>query len=601
MVAGSLVWFIVQPRVSSNVSLLAGLELSILGAVFVLFALWGRNVKQHHFCARCEYDLTGIVRQTDTCPECGCDLTNAKAICHTSKKIRHRHLIFGFMVIALGIFFLQVDVISKWEDFDWISYKFDKWVISDAMREIRDDGAENVQELTRRIGAEKLSQRNAEKLIDQLLVEYHQGADQFGIHMLFSVLSEHYQWRLDQSKSLMTPRGNRQMRFTKNTITLNRRIPIFIMPLSTNSPFTYQKVSAENVQYVVTLDGKQIGEYKWQGPLHRWPIICTKLHLTDKAFVEMVGKSVTLNIHVQCTLKSLTGSGETLDLAFDNTQMVNVVDAQTSTDYFVSESEHAEKIDKSWQKSIVRPYETGTHFWLFFKDNPLSLSMSLWAQYDNREIEIGKVYLHTQDYGNWVLVTGPVLPDHPSHVNLLLKPDAEYARYINATETYWDQPMTRQQVPIYSQSLKIKTDLTDLQDEQWPVDRVFRAADGSVRFRVKGMYSGLYFNRRMQVWHNDRWVSPNDHPEMVMTCIDQPEDYSDVSIYGLPENMPVLKMRLLRGSHKPWVELVRYPDMPIANDIENATASCIGSHEQYESPEEILAEVMDDIFDGSGN
>ena len=84
-------------------------------------------------------------------------------------------MFIAFAMLGLGIVFLRVDLVNKFNELEWIEYKFDAWVVADAIKEMDADSdldeRDNFDELVRRINGDKLSdvqkQRIAQRLIDQ--------------------------------------------------------------------------------------------------------------------------------------------------------------------------------------------------------------------------------------------------------------------------------------------------------------------------------------------------------------------------------------------------------------------------------------------------
>src|SRR5690348_5115483 len=67
-------------------AMLAGIALIVMG-------VRGRHVGDHPYCRKCGFDLFGVVERTH-CPECGADVTAAKAV-RIGSRVRRRGILGG--------------------------------------------------------------------------------------------------------------------------------------------------------------------------------------------------------------------------------------------------------------------------------------------------------------------------------------------------------------------------------------------------------------------------------------------------------------------------------------------------------------------------
>ena len=589
----ALVWFIVQPRVSHNISLIIGLELAAFGALAVLYALWGRHQIQHHFCARCEYDLTGIINQTDTCPECGCDLTNKKAICHTSKKIRFRSLIFGFLVIAAGILCLQVDVIEKWQEIEWVEYKFNAWVILDALSELDNatdvDDAWNVDVLRRRIRDDELSKTQMQEVAQSIfrkpinVPKLHMASDVVYQLMCKNMLTD------KQLQVVLTPLTSTQVMMTKPSLALDSKTMLFASGDQNMFYFlSASLIELRDIHYELRLDGRLIKEYDIPGPNFDWPFVCMNLMLKSADFKDLVGQTGSLEFHVQGQASLVQYPDRSpVSLSFVDKQDVSIVDVDGQTDYFEFDPAKQKQVDASWVKTLIRPDSTGTDFWLAFEDLPVGLAMTLWAEYDEKEIQVGIVEtLEGREELDWFVCHGPVLDDLPEHVNLVLKPDVVVGQLVRRTGYFWSKPIHMKNVPTRStyqppESEKIDPDsfegLTEMMQtrkeydvEKYPISHVYRDAQGRIHFRGYGSLAGLRFYARLQVKHGGQWTSlvkpcslDIEAYELVsnLSYRDGDEDVPDQShiiVSGISPQQKHVAMRMVLDSSEPWGVYLEY-------------------------------------------
>jgi hypothetical protein len=148
------------------IAVVVGLGLAWLG--------WrGRRVDDHPLCRRCQYDLVGSEPSTETCPECGADLTPPRAVC-----IGHRRRLR--LVLAIGMLMLLAALggggaigwgIAK--GFDFNPYK-PLWMLrseatsGSATNPKRAAAAE--QEILARLTNRKLSSRQITSIVDEALL-----------------------------------------------------------------------------------------------------------------------------------------------------------------------------------------------------------------------------------------------------------------------------------------------------------------------------------------------------------------------------------------------------------------------------------------------
>ncbi len=60
--------------------------LAVVGIALLIWCFRGKRIGDHPVCRRCDFDLTGLPKESGRCPECGADLSRTRAI-----RIGHRH------------------------------------------------------------------------------------------------------------------------------------------------------------------------------------------------------------------------------------------------------------------------------------------------------------------------------------------------------------------------------------------------------------------------------------------------------------------------------------------------------------------------------
>lgn len=150
--------------------------LTLVGAAFVVgFALaligWrGKRIDDHPLCRRCKYDLFGTDAIPKQCPECGSLLAKPRATRLGNRRRRRAMLTVGIVISLSSLTGGGLFGWSKAKDFDWYPYK-PLWMLQP---EIEKDpsvrGARKATtEILRRLGNDKLSNRQVRNLVDHAL------------------------------------------------------------------------------------------------------------------------------------------------------------------------------------------------------------------------------------------------------------------------------------------------------------------------------------------------------------------------------------------------------------------------------------------------
>ncbi len=110
---------------------LAGFLL-LLSIALLVVGLRGYAIDRHPLCRKCGFDLTGKPETSTRCPECGADLSLAKAIRIGHRRRRRGALAAGIGLLVLTLAFAGVATWSAVEDFDWEQVKPTWLVIHEA-------------------------------------------------------------------------------------------------------------------------------------------------------------------------------------------------------------------------------------------------------------------------------------------------------------------------------------------------------------------------------------------------------------------------------------------------------------------------------------
>ena len=147
--------------------ILSALPLLALGLLLIKRGFLPRRPGSEPRCRACGYDITG--NQSGVCPECGADLSPAKAV--TSGQGRRRVMAgsLGLLAIAAGVACLTPQVRDAILMFDWYSLRPDGWVMRDLAAPSEADQIRALGELRWRIREGKLSRERQREVIATLL------------------------------------------------------------------------------------------------------------------------------------------------------------------------------------------------------------------------------------------------------------------------------------------------------------------------------------------------------------------------------------------------------------------------------------------------
>lgn len=143
----------------------------VIGLVLVVIGIRGTTVDHHPHCRKCAFDLIGTP-DANTCPECGADLAEPRAIRPYAKRRRQRPLYGGLAILLLtGVLGAGL----AWSVANGVNLNPYKptWMLLSEVRSPRVSTAEAAAvELIARQDARKLSQGQRERLL-RIALERH--------------------------------------------------------------------------------------------------------------------------------------------------------------------------------------------------------------------------------------------------------------------------------------------------------------------------------------------------------------------------------------------------------------------------------------------
>jgi hypothetical protein len=148
---------------------LCGFLALVVGTVLIFVGRRGRRMDDHPICRRCKYDLSGLPKSSERCPECGAGLKLRSAVIIGTRQRRVGMMVGGTMVLLLGL------AVAGWSgdrivrDIEWIRYKPLSWLVADLESGIAATQTSASAELRRRIRAGDLAGSTLKPLIDRAI------------------------------------------------------------------------------------------------------------------------------------------------------------------------------------------------------------------------------------------------------------------------------------------------------------------------------------------------------------------------------------------------------------------------------------------------
>lgn len=150
---------------------LAGLIFSS-GLFVLIFGLFGKRTDDHPWCRMCRFDLFGRDEDAEqTCPECGSDLSKAKAIRIGQRQKRKGVIAIGSLIMFLAVTGISVGVFTDVAGVNWQHYKPVSWLMSEANQApgINPTSSDALFELRRRYDAGLLTPTEIDDILEAAL------------------------------------------------------------------------------------------------------------------------------------------------------------------------------------------------------------------------------------------------------------------------------------------------------------------------------------------------------------------------------------------------------------------------------------------------
>jgi hypothetical protein len=406
-----------------TVHLAAGFLLILLAVVLaggilligVLLRPRRRGTTPH--CARCDYNLTGLV--SDRCPECGTEMTPASIVYGELVRRPWAKVLVGVIVVAL----LVPAVRWAWS-YDWYHLRPTAWVLSDLQSSNPTAKSRAWTEMDSRIRAGSLSASQESRLIDVCLREQTAGSPQTPMidHLGASLLGG----RMNQTQKATFFKQIVQMGLVvRPTVIAGGSIPIEVRDKcrGPSQPGLWITIKQE---HAAMLDAKAMkrswgsssssgmsgcgagGSSSWSITLDEWagPIAAGQHRLAMVAQMEIWDNYPEAQKKATCLHRAKVPLEAGFELlAAEPAGYIKLIDDPSQ---------------KAALQSAIQPrglrvsrQSDAVEFTLEFKSVPVSIAFDVLARTGGREQHIGAVHLAKGQSTNWSVSAEKLEPDRP--------------------------------------------------------------------------------------------------------------------------------------------------------------------------------------------
>lgn len=434
--------------------LLAGALLA-LGVVLLIIGWRGRRIDDHPICRRCGFDLFGKPADSDTCSECGTDVSRPKTI-RIGRRKRGRALIaVGLVLMFVGIGGGGLGGYATAQQIDWTPWLPLSWIAADL--DATGYGTYNpaVNEIKRRLQANSLSVNQIDWLVTTALAKqgdrttpwprgWRETLDDF---LARGLLDE------PRIKTYLTQAAAPVLEI-KPTLRRGRSANFhFDGTWDRLTPAT--RLNGTQRSTPMTLGGavivKSPFESETQDSAYGFGSYGLGTHLYEKDVADIPDgpHTLTITMRYELTLNEPVQAGP-FTIEYPLSLPVTLAAKDAVVDTFEADPSLRPAVHAAVLDARVEEDEKGRVAVSIRTDPPpMSLAMSVHLRQDEQEQHIGTLRIRTADNAQWHRVwTGkkPIFTD--GQVDVVLRPSQDAADNTRSLDTYWGEQIVLEDIGV---------------------------------------------------------------------------------------------------------------------------------------------------------
>lgn len=549
----------------------AGLLFLLAGMVLIILAKRGKRQGDNPFCAHCQYDLNGIVESAGSCPECGRDISNPRAVVRGRRQLRLGMLIIGSAIAFVAINWMSLVGYRAYHMVSWIQYKPMTWLLPAAVGEYNGTKHTNTLELIRRIDDSVLSLEQAKELVPEVL-KLHAANSKWNDRDWRQVLQS-LLMRQCFSQAQVDQLLKQNYSVTFQTRPVLRRDRHWYYDIHNNFSDLHTGWNGQNririrvgpVQERLLLNGM---DYYPVRKTDAQEMLVSDINSSHSTFTSLYGKVLSkvpdgpgrFEVVQNLTLQLIEPfEYEPVTFEASTGQDVIIVGKDAIIDTFTTTPQHQQEMAKAWCGTRVVTGEKGAQVWVRVDSPPIAMAMSVWVIDGDQAHRIGDVYVPQFASDKWYRLKRNKTMNWSDQVTVQLRPDQAASDNKLFLDTYWGSMMQQQDVPLnvpympafimditLNQTVEQNVTLTHLKRENASTISFYAAVSKCpvrVNYQVQGPWKLLTDNAfDVRPPSNSSYqfmVEPE--PELkVMTIHYQPNTewessgYLDILPYGMP-------------------------------------------------------------------
>ncbi len=434
------------------------LPLFMLGLVLVWRGWRGRLVNDHPYCRACGFDLTGLSKIREQCPECGSNLLNLGAVREGLRVRRYGLLIAGLLCLLVPLLPLGMTALSQVTQVNIQHYK-PVWLLrAEAMRGSTSASKAALEEITRRLGNSSIIQlAEVTTLIDETLrrqVNLNQAWEPAwgevvevtnGMGLLDQIRWEQY---LQQA--------------VQHSVTLIVRPQVRV-----GDPIPYRVQlsgarSGSKTRYWLEVKSEQPKisnlAIRGRGSMTHSSTLCTTSsgnssstqHLSPDEWQQLGPAPLTVPVHleVRFTLQESYGKATLLQFTHTLSATLQVVPADQPTARAVHDPAHAVAMEKAIHSVELEEKANGELSAVIKLDRPpVGVAYQVVAHVADQPFKLGSITVKPGGQTHYH-VSGDVKLGTADKVDVELVPSVDVAVATVDVLEYWGEPMIFKDVPV---------------------------------------------------------------------------------------------------------------------------------------------------------